>query len=95
VARSRKESKRSGERLGALPWAVLLQAGLVVGRRLGELSAKDRARLARLVRESRGRPGSLSEKEREELRKLAKKLDLRSMGRELMPLVRGRGRKRR
>jgi hypothetical protein len=48
------------------------------------------------VRESRGRVGNLSVKQRMELRKLARKLDLKGIGRELMPLVRrGRGRKRR
>jgi hypothetical protein len=70
---------------------------MVVGKGLGELSAKDRARLARLLRESRGRPRALGVKEREELRRLVGKLDLRRMGGELLPIVsgRGRGRKRR
>ena len=83
----------------ALPWAALLQGGLVVGRRIGDLSEKDRARLTLLLRESRGWPGRLGSKQRAELRKLIGKLDTRRMSRELMPLVgargRGRGRKRR
>ena len=58
------------------------------------LSAKERARLARLVRESRGRPGSLSAKDRNELRKLVRKLDLKGAGRELVPLLRGSARRR-
>jgi hypothetical protein len=95
VARSRGRSKNKDEKgLGAIPWAILLQAGLVVGKRVSDLSKKDRARLVRLVRESHGRPGSLSEKDREELRKLAKKLDVKSMGREMLPLVRGLGKRK-
>ena len=50
---------------------LLLQAGYVVGRRLGKLNAAERERLAKLVRESGGRVSTLSEKERKELRKLA------------------------
>ncbi len=68
----------------------------MLGERWRALSEKDRARLTRLVRESRGRLGHLSARERDELRKLVRKLDLKGMGRELLPLVRGgRGRKRR
>jgi hypothetical protein len=84
------------DRIKGLPWLVLLQAGVVLGKRWSALSAKDRARLARLVRQSRGRVGNLSVKERVELRRLSRKLDLKGAGRELLPLVRGgRPRKRR
>ena len=95
VPRSSEKTKRS--RVRALPWALLLQAGLVVGTRISELSEKDRARLARLVRDSKGLPANLSEKERAELRKLVSKLDVKGMGRDLLPLMRGgaKGRKRR
>jgi hypothetical protein len=41
------------------------------------------------VTESRGRVSNLSLKQRAELRKLARKLDLKGMGRELWPLFRG------
>ena len=85
-----KSSKSGLDRARALPWAVLLQAGFVVGRRLSSLSSSERERLLALVRESGGRLNTLSEKERKELRKLARKLDLRGMGGELMPLIRGR-----
>jgi hypothetical protein len=92
---SEKSSKSSVDRAKALPWALLLQAGFVVGKRLSSLSASERERLAGLVRDSGGRLGSLSEKERKELRKLAGKLDLRGMGSELLPLIRGGRRSRR
>ncbi len=95
MARSGSSSTRSKgarERLGAVPWALLLQGGLVVGRRVSALSAKDRARLARLLRESRGWPGSLGVRERAELRRLLAKLDVKAMSREVLPLI-GRGRR--
>jgi hypothetical protein len=95
--RSSSSSKQTRARLRAVPWALLAQAGVVVGRRWTALSGKERARLASLLRSSRGRMSNLSLRERNELRKLVSKLDLKGAGRELRPLVRGgkRGRKRR
>ena len=95
MARTPKKSSSRSERLRALPWAALLQGALVVGRRWKELSAKDRERIKELLAESGGRVNRLSDKQRKELRKLAGKLDLKGMGRELIALRRGRGRKRR
>jgi hypothetical protein len=46
------------------------------------------------LRESRGRLSNLSTRQRLELRRLARKLDLKGMGRELRPLVRGGKRSR-
>jgi hypothetical protein len=83
-------------RVKALPWAVLLQAGAVLGKRWRRLSEKDRARLRGLVRDSRGRPGNLSAKDRRELRRLLGKLDVKGGARELLAVLRGgRRRKRR
>ena len=85
-----------GERLKALPWAAVARAGVVIGKRWTSLTRKERERLTKLVRASRGRLGNLSTGERRELRKLLGKLDLKGVGRELLPLARGkRGRKRR
>lgn len=88
--------------VGAVPWLTLTRAAMIVSRRWNALSAKERAHLAQLVTESRGRVSNLSLKQRAELRKLARKLDLKGMGRELWPLFRGsrggrgrRGRKHR
>jgi hypothetical protein len=68
----------------------------VISRRWRALSAKERARLTHLARTSGGRPGNLSGKERAELRGLVGKLDLKGIGRELLPLARRRrGRHRR
>jgi len=95
MRRSSPSSKQTRRRV--LPWAVLLQLGLVVGRRVSELSEKDRSRLAILLRDSRGWPGRLSGREREELRTLIGKLDAVGMGREMLPLLGPgrRGRRRR
>ncbi len=82
--------------VGAVPWLTLTRAAMIISRRWNALSAKERARLAELVTESRGRISNLSLKQRAELRKLARKLDLKGMGQELWPLFRGsRGRGRR
>ena len=86
-------AKQAASRMKALPWAVLARVAVAVGKRWTALSEKERARLASLVRSSRGRPGNLSARERNELRKLVRKLDLRGAGRELLPLLRGRKRR--
>jgi len=76
VFRSSKLSKKSKrQRVRALPWAALAQAVFAIRRHWQSLSEKDRARVSGLVRESGGRWGNLSSKERAELRKLAGKLD--------------------
>jgi hypothetical protein len=93
MSRTSKQSRSRLEKAKALPWAAVLQAGVVVGRRWRGLSSKERERLTTLVRESGGRLGKLTEKERKELRKLGGKLDLKGMGRDLIALRGGRGRR--
>ena len=93
AAVSKRERAVSG--LKAVPWTLLLQVALVLDRRWRRLSEKERARLLRLLRESRGRLDRLSAKQRDEMRKLVRKLDLMGAGSELRPLIRsGRRRKR-
>ena len=90
---SKRERAVSG--LKAVPWTLLLQVGLVLDRRWRRLSEKERARLLRLLRESHGRLDRLSATQREDLRKLVRKLDLVGAGSELRLLVpSGRRRKR-
>jgi hypothetical protein len=99
VARSllkRKPSElKRRSRLKAVPWAALLQALIAAGERWRRLPEKDRVRLTRLLRESRGRLGHLSSKEREELGKLVRKLDLKGFGRDVLAPLRAGRRKRR
>ena len=92
---SRHRESKSGARgkLGAIPWLALARGTMIVGRRWTAMSAKDRSRLVELVRESRGRVGNLSVKQRLELRRLAGRLDLKGMARDLLPVVRGAGRR--
>jgi hypothetical protein len=96
AAVSRRTAARTSklDRVRALPWVAVLQGAVVIGRRWRALSAKDRARLTGLARDSHGRLGNLSTKERAELRRLVGKLDLSGIGRELFGLAR-RGRRRR
>jgi hypothetical protein len=94
VSRRTQQGGSKRERLRALPWVAIVQGGVVIARRWRALSSKERARITILLRDSHGRPGSLSSKERAELRSLVGKLDLKGMGRELLPVAR-RGRSRR
>jgi hypothetical protein len=82
------------KRVKTLPWAVLLQGGVVLNKRWRVLSAKDRGRISELIRRSRGVPGNLSMKERAELKRLLGKLDVKAAGRDLLSLA-GSRRKRR
>ncbi len=61
---------------------------MIVGSRWQALSEKERARITAMLRDSGGHPGRLGPRERKELRKLAGKLDLAGMSRELLALVR-------
>jgi hypothetical protein len=92
LTKSDSKLKRTAK---AVPWVALAQGTVIVGRRWAALSAKERARFTELVRRSRGRVRNLSVRERSELRKLARKLDLKGMGSELMALKRIRSRRRR
>jgi hypothetical protein len=100
VPRRAAAPKSKLDRLLVLPWGAIVQAGVEIAQRWRALSAKDRARLTRLVRDSGGSVGNLSSKQRAELRGLVSKLDLKGLGRELLPLARsgrdrGRGRHKR
>ncbi|HTZ86267.1 MAG TPA: hypothetical protein VMB05_06330 [Solirubrobacteraceae bacterium] len=102
MSKRRESNSLVKSTVGAVPWLTLARAAMIVSRHWNALSAKERAQLAQLIGESRGRASNLSSKQRGELRKLARKLDLKGMGRELWPIVRGgrggrgrRGRKRR
>jgi hypothetical protein len=87
---SNGQGKSKLEHLKDLPWALLLQMGVVLGKRWRSLSSRDRARLSRLTRESQGRLGNLSGKQRKELKKLVGKLDPKGTSRELVLLTRAR-----
>ncbi|WP_320671448.1 hypothetical protein [Patulibacter defluvii] len=62
-----------------------------------QLSERERRRLTELLRQSRGRPGNLTERQRREVRELASKLDLVKLGKRAAFTAAGAkvGRKRR
>ena len=98
AAMSRSKSSRAKstlERTKSLPWAAALQAGMVLRSRWKRLSEKDRQHVVGLLRQSRGRLSNLSRKERDELRRLAGKADLKGAGRDLLALRGGRRRRKR
>ncbi len=99
MRKSSKQAERGQKsklrRVKDLPWALLLQIGVVLGKRWRALSEKDRARLTELTRESRGRLSNLSAKERKELKKLLGKLHPKRTARELVLLTRARRRRKR
>jgi hypothetical protein len=92
---TKKSDSKFKRTVRAVPWAALLQGTMIVGRRWASLSAKERTRFTELMRKSRGRIGNLSVRERLELRKLASKLDVKGMSRDLMLLGRGKRRRKR
>jgi hypothetical protein len=95
MPRPKLKAKAALGRAKGLPWAAALQAGMVLRSRWRGLSQKDRDHLIRLMRDSRGRLSNLSGRERNELRRLVRKADLKGIGRDLLALRGRRGRKRR
>jgi len=91
MSKSVKPPKSKLDRAKELPWFGLLQTGIAFGERWRKLSEKERTRLTGLLRESGGRLGSLSDRERKELRRLAGKLDLKGLGGDLVSQVRRAG----
>ena len=81
-------------RVRAIPWMIVLQAGVAAGSHWRNLNADERIRLKHLIVLSRGRPGNLSPGERDEVRDIAAKLDLTRPGPQARAGRRRRGRRR-
>jgi hypothetical protein len=65
----------------AIPWLLVLQLLREGQAHVKEnLTARERSRGIELLKASKGRPGSLSPREQEELKALAAKLDLKGFG---------------
>lgn len=68
---------------------AIAQVALLARRHLGLLEADERARLAKLVSKSKGRPRrNLSSNEREEMLRLVRKLEPQRFGRDVFSRVR-------
>lgn len=82
-------------RLGPLRWLALLDVARVAWSHLDEhLAPEDRRRVADLARKSKGDPRRLSPRERDDLKAIAKRLELARLGRDVVPaIVRGRRRR--
>jgi hypothetical protein len=74
--------------LRTIKWAVLFEALVVARDHWEKLTPGERAHLTALLRKSRARPGNLTPAERRDVRRLAGKLDLPSLGRNLAPVAR-------
>jgi hypothetical protein len=73
----------------ALPWTwvfAVARAAVVTKRHWDKLTSEERRSLVRLVRKSKGRASNLSLRERNQLRRLVAKLELRRLGRDLAAL---------
>jgi hypothetical protein len=82
-------------RVRAVPWAILLELGVTVRDAWMKLTPGERAHLTNLVKKSQGRPGNLTAREREDVKRLVRKMEPAALGRRLAPLGRkARGRRR-
>ena len=84
-------------RLRAIPWLLLFEVARGVHSHVMDtLSPAERRRVAEILRKSRGMPQNVTPKEREDLRRIAGKLDFKRLGRDLAPrVISGSRRKRR
>jgi hypothetical protein len=74
--------------LKAVPWKMVLEVATIVVTRFREdLPPKDRRRMTALVRQSKGDPRRLTDKERHELLDLVKHVDVRRLGRDVTAVV--------
>jgi len=75
-------------RVRAVPWALVFQLAMTARKHWQRLDAKERARLAELLKKSQGRPNRLSAKERADVRQLVAKLEPGQFARSVVPLGR-------
>ena len=78
-------------RLRAFQWMILLDVVLVARQHWELLEPADKRRLTEIMRNAR----NLSARDRKDLRRIASKLELLGAGRELMPIIGKRARKKR
>jgi hypothetical protein len=71
-----------------LPWALALDAAVVVKAHWENLKESERSRVSELILKSKGNPRNLTKRERDELRRIGAKLDVPGMARDLVPFAR-------
>ena len=73
-------------RIRAIPWLLLFEAARTVHSHVTDtLSPADRRRVAEILRTSHGNPMKVTDRERQELRTIAGKLEFKRLGRDLVP----------
>jgi hypothetical protein len=78
-----------------LTWLIVAgQAALVARRHLQRLDPGEPKRLAEIIQKSKGRPSNLSKRERDELVKIVRKLEVGRFGRDVAGLATGARRRR-
>jgi hypothetical protein len=84
-------------RLRAVPWLLLFEVARGLQSHIMDtLTPAERRKVAEILRRSKGNPAKVSARDREELRRLAGKLDFKRLARDLAPrVVAGQRRRRR
>jgi hypothetical protein len=72
-------------RMRAVPWLIVLDLAIAARDHWGRLTPRDRARIAAIVKKSKGLPANLSPREREELKRLVAKLEPVELVRRVVP----------
>ena len=71
-----------------VPWLLVFEVAMALRRHWRTLPRDDRNRLAALARKSRGNPLALTKHERDEFRRIASRIDVRSVATDLAPFGR-------
>jgi hypothetical protein len=75
-------------RIRAVPWLLVFEVARGVHSHVMDtLSPAERRRVGEILRKSRGNPTRITPREREELRRLAGKLDFKRLAQDLTPRV--------
>jgi hypothetical protein len=69
----------------ALPWMLLYELATVAHAQWQDLPAGDRAKLTRIATKSRGIPTNLTPRERAEVMRILRKVDLQRAARQVVP----------
>ena len=83
-------------RIRAVPWLLVFEVARGVHSHVMDaLSPAERRRVGEILRRSKGNPTKITLREREELKRLAGKLDVRRLAQDLAPRFVGAQRRRR
>ena len=72
----------------AIPWMLLLELAQVAREHWNKLTPGERAHVTALIKKSGGRPGNLTARDKDDVKRLVGKMDVPGMGRDLLPHAR-------